>query len=344
MSDEVRDSYDAVAEKYAELFLGALDTDAQTRAQLASFAELAALQKGAVADLGCGPGDVTNHLTGLGLTVTGYDLSPGQIAQAHKAFPDLQFQVGDLTALQDVDASLGGIVSRYSLIHIHPSLFNAIFLEWMRALEPGAPIAISFFGSKSAEAHGTPFDHTVATAYELFPATVAEQLQDVGFIDVEIEANPIPEGGRPFDHVSLLARKSGETPMPEEVAAVFDACDHVVRGELLRLRELILRTAGETKGVGAITETLKWGEPAYLTGETKSGSTIRIAPAKPGAEHDLAMLFICNTHLVERFEGLFGDAFTYEGGRALLFTAGKPLPTSELRACIEMALTYHLDS
>lgn len=207
MTDHVRDSYDAIAEKYAELFLGALDKDTQTQAQLAAFAELATVRNGAVADLGCGPGDVTNHLTKLGLTVTGYDLSPGQIAQAHKAFPALQFQVGDLAALDNPDASLGGIVSRYSLIHIHPSLFSAIFQEWMRALEPGAPVAVSFFGSTSAETHGTPFGHTVATAYELFPATVAQQMRDAGFIDVEIETNPIPEGGRPFDHATLLVRK-----------------------------------------------------------------------------------------------------------------------------------------
>lgn len=201
-----------MAETYAELFLGALDTDTQTQEQLAAFAVLAALREGAVADLGCGPGDVTNHLSELGLTVTGYDLSPGQIAQAHKAFPDLQFHVGDLSALDDADSSLGGIVSKYSLIHIHPSLYSDIFQEWMRALEPGAPVAISFFGSKSAEAHGTPFDHAVATAYELSPATIAQQLQDAGFTDVEIETNPIPEGGRPFDHATLLAIKPGAGP------------------------------------------------------------------------------------------------------------------------------------
>jgi len=52
-------------------------------------------------------------------------------------------------------------------------------------------------------------DHTVATAYELFPATVAQELRDAGFTDVEIVTNPIPEGGRPFDHVTLVAGKSG---------------------------------------------------------------------------------------------------------------------------------------
>jgi len=132
------------------------------------------------------------------------------------------------------------------------------------------------------------------------------------------------------------------TTIPADVASVFDACDDDTRNGLLGLRELILRTAAETEGVGSITETLKWGEPAYLTTKTRSGTTIRIAPAKPDADHDLAMFFICHTNLVDRFEGLFGDSLTYDGGRALLFNAGDDVPEAELRACIEMALTYHL--
>lgn len=130
--------------------------------------------------------------------------------------------------------------------------------------------------------------------------------------------------------------------VPAEVAAVFDACDEPARTALLTMRDLILRTAAETDGVGAITETLKWGQPAYLTSQTRSGTTIRLSPTKPEEVHDVAMYFICHTNLVERFEGLFGDTFTYDGGRALVFSSGDVLPEAELRACIEMAQTYHL--
>lgn len=74
-----------------------------------------------VADLGCGPSRVVNHLFELGLAVVGCDLSPGQISQAWSAFPDLRFHVGDLAALDVADFSLGGIVTRYLLIHMLPS-------------------------------------------------------------------------------------------------------------------------------------------------------------------------------------------------------------------------------
>ena len=207
MTDEVRDSYDVMAEEYAARFLGDLDRDTNGRDWLAAFAELAATRNGAVADLGCGPGHVVNHLSELGLTAVGYDLSPGQISEARSAFPDSQFSVGDLAALDNADSSLGGIVARYSLVHMLPSRLGDVFGEWMRVLEPGAPVLVSFFGSSSADAHGTPFDHAVVTAYELFPATIARQLQDAGFTDVEIGTRNPPEGGRPFDQGTVLAKK-----------------------------------------------------------------------------------------------------------------------------------------
>ena len=136
---------------------------------------------------------------------------------------------------------------------------------------------------------------------------------------------------------------SGEAAvMPEAVAAVFSNYDVGVRAELLALRDLIFETAAETVGVGAIRETLKWGQPSYLTSETRSGSTIRIAPTGPGSDDDYALFFICHTNLVESFKDMFGDALNYEGDRALVFSVGTKRPTRELRECIAMALTYHL--
>ena len=126
-----------------------------------------------------------------------------------------------------------------------------------------------------------------------------------------------------------------------DVAAAFAAYEPKVRAALLVLRELLLETARETAGVGTIEETLKWGQPSYLTSETGSGSTVRIAPTGSGSDHDYGMFFICRTDLVDRFREQFGDALDYEGNRALVFSVGDPLPLDELRVCIAMALTYH---
>ena len=90
------------------------------------------------------------------------------------------------------------------------------------------------------------------------------------------------------------------------VAATFSAYPEPVRSCLLELRELILQTAEQTQGVGAIQETLKWGQPAYLTPETKSGSTLRIDALK-NTPDGYAMYFHCQTNLVESFRERFQD-------------------------------------
>jgi SAM-dependent methyltransferase len=91
MTDDVRDCYDARADEYAAFALGDLDRVPTDRDWLAEFAALAALGTGAVADLGCGPGHVTNHLSELGLTAIGYDIAPVMVATAQRAFPGSRF-------------------------------------------------------------------------------------------------------------------------------------------------------------------------------------------------------------------------------------------------------------
>lgn len=117
--------------------------------------------------------------------------------------------------------------------------------------------------------------------------------------------------------------------------------DHVLPA-MEHLRSLIVDVAVHTEGVGELEETLKWGEPAYLTTQTKSGSTIRI-DWKSKSPDIYAMYFNCNTHLVSDFRSLFPNAFTFEGNRAIVFGIHDELPEEALRICIRMALRYHLD-
>jgi hypothetical protein len=106
------------------------------------------------------------------------------------------------------------------------------------------------------------------------------------------------------------------------------------------VRSLIFETAARVEGVGHLTETLKWGEPAYLTEATGSGSTIRLGWFR-SSERDCAVLFNCRTTLVDDFRDWFPDAFAYEKNRAILLDSSEPLPQAPLSACLGMALTYH---
>lgn len=127
----------------------------------------------------------------------------------------------------------------------------------------------------------------------------------------------------------------------ENVKAVFAEYPPALRDRLLDLRALIFETARHTKGVGALQETLKWGQPSYLTPESKSGSTIRIDRVK-SEDGKYAAFFHCQSDLVPYFRELHGDEIAFEGKRAMIFDEKDPLPKDAVRHCLALALTHHL--
>jgi hypothetical protein len=128
--------------------------------------------------------------------------------------------------------------------------------------------------------------------------------------------------------------------MPADVAAAFAAFPEHVRARLLEARDLIFATAAGMEGVGPLKETLKWGEPAYLTEASRSGSTIRLGWFR-SSERECAILFNCRTTLVDDFRERFPDAFAYEKNRAILLDAREAAPQTPLSVCLGVALTYH---
>ena len=124
------------------------------------------------------------------------------------------------------------------------------------------------------------------------------------------------------------------------VEAVFGAYPKPVKAKLLALRRLIFATAKATKGVGTLGEALKWGQPSYLTSETRSGSTIRIDQVKADTGQ-VAVYFHCQTNLVETFRELYPE-LRFGGNRSILLDAADKLPETALRHCVALALTYHL--
>jgi len=126
--------------------------------------------------------------------------------------------------------------------------------------------------------------------------------------------------------------------LPAEVQGAFERYPVPVRERLLAVRALIYETAMDTDGVGPLTETLKWGEPAYLTEETGSGSTIRLGVVRDAPE--TAAVFVnCRTTLVDSFRSIAPD-LDYRGDRALLLPAAGALPVDSLRRCLALALAY----
>jgi SAM-dependent methyltransferase len=178
--DELKASYDAVAEAYAETFFDELSRKPFDRGLLDAFATLAA---GATAlDVGCGPGHVGRYLSDRGVDVVGVDLSPAMVEIARRLNPALRFELADMRSLPMEDGAVGAIVAFYSLIHIPRAEVPAVLGEFRRVLAPSGQVLLAVHGGSgtvtSAEFLGkrVPFEATLFANDEL-----VELVSNAGF-------------------------------------------------------------------------------------------------------------------------------------------------------------------
>lgn len=110
-----------------------------------------------------------------------------------------------------------------------------------------------------------------------------------------------------------------------------------VRQKMQALRKIVIETAKEIDDIDSLEETLKWGEPSFLT---THGSTLRM-DWKPKKPDQYAMYFKCTSRLVETFREVYPDTFSFDGKRAIVFQLDDDVPVKELKQCIEATLRYH---
>ncbi|MDZ4299004.1 MAG: DUF1801 domain-containing protein [Moraxellaceae bacterium] len=124
--------------------------------------------------------------------------------------------------------------------------------------------------------------------------------------------------------------------MKPEIEAKFSNYPAEVQRQLEAVRRLIFAIA-EENDLGAVEETLKWGEASYLV---KGGTTIRMdwKPKDPGS---IKVYFHCQTKLIETFKEIYQDEFEYEGKRAIVVPLGASIKDGPLGHYLQMALKYH---
>jgi len=146
-----------------------------------------------VADVGCGPGYVTDYLHQLGVDAFGIDLSPGMIAIARRDYPDLDFEVGTMTDLDLADDSVAGVLAFWSVIHVPDHVLPAVFAQFHRVLHPGCPLLVGFHvgdGTRhTSEGYsGRPIN---VDSYRRRPNEVARWLRKARFtIEAELVLRP----------------------------------------------------------------------------------------------------------------------------------------------------------
>ncbi|MEU0235100.1 MULTISPECIES: methyltransferase domain-containing protein [unclassified Streptomyces] len=204
-----RRAYDTVAADYERLLAGQLDAVPLDRAVIAGFAEEVERSGGprTIGDLGCGTGRVTSHLRSIGAEAFGVDLSPGMVAVARETYPGLRFEVGSMTELDLPDASLGGILSWYSTVHMPEEELALSCAEFHRVLAPGGRLLIAFKAGDERVRLRRAYGHEVALdVYRRSPDRVAELLAAAGLVEsARLVREPDPQEKTPQGF--LLARK-----------------------------------------------------------------------------------------------------------------------------------------
>ncbi|HEX2894677.1 MAG TPA: class I SAM-dependent methyltransferase [Marmoricola sp.] len=198
MSDDwlsdTRSSYDADASGYADQVRGLLQSHPFLRASLGLFAELVHDSGGGpVADVGCGPGYVTRHLSDLGVDAFGIDLSPEMIAIARRDHPDLSFRVGTMTDLDLPEHSLAGVLAFWSVIHVPDDAVPGVFEQFRRVLRPGGPLLVGFHvGDRTIRSTQGYTGRAIGMdSHRRRPDQVSRWLRDAGFtIDGELVMRP----------------------------------------------------------------------------------------------------------------------------------------------------------
>lgn len=122
----------------------------------------------------------------------------------------------------------------------------------------------------------------------------------------------------------------------EQAVARIESCPELASARLIELRELIQEVAKSTPIVNELAESLKWGQPSYVS---NCGTPIRIDWSSKKPEK-IGVYVNCQTSLVETYRELFGSALNFVGNREIELNLQEELPKDMLSKCIALALSY----
>jgi cyclopropane fatty-acyl-phospholipid synthase-like methyltransferase len=204
----VADGYDALAETYLE-WASATTDDGRARMSAAFKARLTPGSR--VLDLGCGAGLPSTKELARRFTVTGVDVSGGQVAAARRNVPEASFIEADLAEIDFPPGSWDGVTAFYSISHVprdeHAALFGRI-RGWLR---PGGVFLATLGAGDNPDWTGEWLGRPMF--FSAFDAdTNRRLLAAAGFtllID-EVITTHEPEGS--VDFLWVLASRTGEGP------------------------------------------------------------------------------------------------------------------------------------
>jgi SAM-dependent methyltransferase len=218
---DYQNSYDRVADEYVRRIFDELQHKPLDRQLLDRFAA-SVRDVGPACDMGCGPGHVARYLHGHGIQVCGIDLSPAMVERACRLTPGVEFQQGDMMALDAPDGAWAGIAAFYSIIHIHRDDLTRALGELRRVLRPGGILLLAFHIGDDTIHLDEWWGHRVCVDFFSFrPDEVAGYLRAAGFVIEEIiEREPYPDVEHQSRRAYVFARRPNSNVCSEPALCV----------------------------------------------------------------------------------------------------------------------------
>jgi ubiquinone/menaquinone biosynthesis C-methylase UbiE len=203
-----RSTYDAVADEYVRRIFGELQHKPMDRQLLDRFAD-SVRGGGPACDIGCGPGNVARYLHERGVPVCGIDLSPGMVERARELNSGIEFNQGNMLALDVPAESWAGIAAFYSIIHISRTEMPRALSELYRTLQPGGMLLLAFHIGDETIHLDEWWGHQVCVDFHFFRTDeIDAYLRTAGFeIEEIIERDPYPDVEHQSRRAYIFARR-----------------------------------------------------------------------------------------------------------------------------------------
>ena len=206
-------SYDRVADEYVRRIADELEHKPLDRQLLDRFAA-SVRDVGLACDMGCGPGHVARYLQAHNVQVCGVDLSAELVERARRLNPGIEFQQGDMMALDIPDEAWVGIVAFYSLIHIPRADMVQALRELRRVLRPGGVLLLSFHIGDETLHLDDWWGEKVCLDFFFFRSTEMAGYLTAADFEVEeiVEREPYPEVEHQSRRSYIFARRPKANP------------------------------------------------------------------------------------------------------------------------------------
>ncbi|MGQ9927131.1 MAG: class I SAM-dependent methyltransferase [Chloroflexaceae bacterium] len=193
-------TYDAQAADYAARQRG------KTPAALYRLIERVFVPGAPTADIGCGSGRDSAWLVAHGFPTIGYDASPGMLAEARAAYPNLDLRYAALPDLAEIPAgAFTNVLCSAVVMHLPAQAIEGALAALCRIVAPGGRLLITYRASETGDPREpdgrlyTPLAaDTLATACARYGLQVWQQTAEA-------------DGGRPgmVWHVLVAGRAAG---------------------------------------------------------------------------------------------------------------------------------------